>query len=104
MMHFFLSGICSFKEMEAGGTELYTQGCHTLLVGVAESYAFHVVSFLLLTILVHSLAVITACAMARVKVSPCHHHIMVILCVRVTTPPCPDIEPPPPPGGGEMLG
>ena len=74
MMHFFLSGICSFKEMEAGGTELYTQGCHTLLVGVAESYAFHVVSFLLLTILVHSLAVVTACAMARVKVSPCHGH------------------------------
>ena len=104
MMHFFLSGICSFKEMEAGGTELYTQGCHTLLVGVAESYAFHVVSFLLLTILVHSLAVITACAMARVKVSPCHHHIMVILCVRVTTPPCPDTGPPPPPGGGAMPG
>ena len=85
-MHLFLSGICSYTEMEAGGTELYTQGCHTLLVGVAESYAFHVVSvtilnliitnprvqisFLLLTILVHSLAVITACAMARVKVSP----------------------------------
>ena len=79
--------------MEAGGTELYTQGCHTLLVGVAESYAFHVVSltftkitcthpraqvsFLLLTILVHSLAVITACAMARVKVSQCPrgHHV-----------------------------
>ena len=34
--------------MEAGGTELYTQGCHTLLVGVAESYAFHVVSQTLL--------------------------------------------------------
>ena len=44
----FLSGICSYQEMEAGGTELYTQGCHTLLVGVAESYAFHVVSQTLL--------------------------------------------------------
>ena len=47
-MHLFLSGICSYTEMEAGGTELYTQGCHTLLVGVAESYAFHVVSVTIL--------------------------------------------------------
>ena len=45
------SGICSYQEMEAGGTELYTQGCHTLLVGVAESYAFHVVSQTLLLLL-----------------------------------------------------
>ena len=49
-MHIFHSGICSYTEMEAGGTELYTQGCHTLLVGVAESYAFHVVSVTIILI------------------------------------------------------
>jgi len=64
--HTTTAGICNFKEAE-DGTVLYKDGCHGRLVSIAESYAFHVISFLLLTILVHSLAVILACCMARVK-------------------------------------
>ena len=53
-----------FKEE---GTVLYQQGCHERLQLMAENYAFHVVSFLLVSCLVHVVAVLMGCCLARVK-------------------------------------
>ena len=59
-------GICNYKEATEG-TMLYNTGCHARILSIADSYAYHVMSLMLVTILVHSLAVVMACCMARLK-------------------------------------
>ena len=46
---------------------MWQQGCHERLQSMAESYAWHVISALLVTCLVHVIAVVMACCLARVK-------------------------------------
>jgi len=58
------TGICNQKEL---GSVLYEEGCSTKIVSILEGYAFHFISFLLVTILLHSLAMCMVCCMIKVK-------------------------------------
>lgn len=59
------TGICNPRPLQ--GTVLYQRGCHQQITDMAEDYAFHMISFFLLSSFVHFLAVTSSCCLGRMK-------------------------------------
>ena len=59
------TGVCN--PVPHQGTVLYHRGCHLQITDIAEDYAFHMISFFLLSSFVHFLAVTSFFCLGRMK-------------------------------------
>ena len=59
------TGICDSQPQH--GTVLHQRGCHQEITDLVEDYAFHLISFFLLSSFVHFLAVSSSCCLGRMK-------------------------------------
>eukprot|EP00090_Calanus_glacialis_P020989 TRINITY_DN32409_c0_g1_i1.p2 TRINITY_DN32409_c0_g1~~TRINITY_DN32409_c0_g1_i1.p2 ORF type:complete len:120 (-),score=27.35 TRINITY_DN32409_c0_g1_i1:630-989(-) len=58
------TGVC---RPQAPDARLYKAGCHSLILDVTELHSLHIAAVLLLATLVHGVAVLLACCLAKSK-------------------------------------